>query len=81
MSTTISGRTARRPSFRFLLAATTACGIALAAAPAASAMAGGGTRGVWMAMVHRGVAPLHARQHPTSGRCVRAAIAGRVAAP
>jgi hypothetical protein len=39
MSTTISGRTARRPSFYFLLlAATTACGLALAAAPARAAV-------------------------------------------
>ena len=38
MSTTISGRTARRPSLRFLLAATTACGLALAAAPARAAI-------------------------------------------
>ena len=38
MSTASSDRTARRPSLRFLLAATTACGLALAAAPARAAI-------------------------------------------
>ncbi len=38
MSTTRSDRTARWPSLRFLLAATTACGLALAAAPAQAAV-------------------------------------------
>ena len=38
MPMTISDRTARRPSLRFLLAATAACGLTLAAAPALAAV-------------------------------------------